>query len=146
MNRRNFLAIAALGTAAAVTGCASTSPMSFAGDPLVSSLTSGISGLSTSQAASGVGSILGLAQSKLSPADFGTVAKTMPNADKYLTAAQDAGVATRDIKDITGLNSAFAKLGINPQQARGMLGGVTDWVAKSGGDAAKGMMTRALGL
>jgi hypothetical protein len=143
MNRRRFIALATFGTAAVVSGC---STMSYMNDPLVGSLTSGISGLSSTQAAGGVGSLLGMAQSKLSPADFATLTKALPNADKYMRAASDAGISLAGVKDAGSLNSAFSKLGISPEQGRSLTRGVSDWLAKNGGDAAKSVAGRALAL
>jgi hypothetical protein len=144
MRRRVFLSVALAGTLAACGGA--SNPMAFAGDPLIGSLTKGIAGLSETQAAGGVGSMLGLAKNTLSPADFGSLAKVMPGADSYLKAASNAGISTGDIRNVDGLNQAFAKLGMNPNQARSLLGSVTDFVGKEGGTAARGLMTKALGM
>jgi hypothetical protein len=147
MERRAFLALAAFGAAVTLPGCAGVSnPMAFTNDPLVGNLTRNVSGLSQTQVAGGVGSLLGLAQNRLTAGEFSSVAKTMPNPSDYMRAASGAGVATGDIRDIGGLNDAFAKLGMNPQQARSLLGGVVDWVGKTGGEGPRGMMLRALGM
>lgn len=139
--RRQFLFLAAAGAAAAfIGGCASTP--SFSGDPLVSSLTG--AGLSTQQAAGGLGAVMSLAESKLAPADYKSFTKLMPSSEKYVKMAQDAGVLTSPVKDIQGLNSAFSKLGLDPNQARGLLGSVSDYAAKQGGDAGRSLATRVL--
>jgi hypothetical protein len=70
----------------------------------------------------------------------------MPNADSYLRAASDAGINIGDVRNVDGLNQAFAKLGMNPNQARSLLGSVTDFIGKEGGSAARGLMTKALGM
>lgn len=145
MQRRTFLALAALGGATTLAACSGASN-SFAADPFIGGLTQGIPGLSGPQAAGGVGSMLGLAKNTLSPADFGTISRTLPNAETYLRAASNAGINVGDIRDIDGLNQAFAKLGMNPNQARSLLGTVTDFIGKQGGSAARGLMTKALGL
>jgi hypothetical protein len=145
MQRRAFLALAALGVT--LTACGGVSnPMAFVNDPLIGGLTKGIAGLSETQAAGGVGSMLGLAKNSLSPSDFGSISKLMPNADGYLRAANNAGINTGDIRNVDGLNQAFAKLGMNPNQARSLLGSVTDFIGKEGGSAARGLMTKALGI
>jgi hypothetical protein len=147
MQRRAFLALAALGATATLTACGGVSnPMAFVNDPLIGDLTKGIAGLSETQAAGGVGSMLGLAKNSLSPSDFGSISKLMPNADSYLRAASDAGISTGDIRSVDGLNQAFAKLGMNPNQARSLLGSVTDFIGKEGGSATRGLMTKALGM
>jgi hypothetical protein len=50
------------------------------------------------------------------------------------------------VKDAGSLNSAFSKLGISPEQGRSLTRGVSDWLAKNGGDAAKSVAGRALAL
>jgi hypothetical protein len=144
MQRRAFLTIALAGTLTACGGM--SNPMAFANDPLIGSLTKGIPGLTETQAVGGVGSMLGLAKNTLSPSDFATLAKTMPSADSYLSAAGKAGIDTSAIRSVDGLNQAFAKLGMSPNQARGLLGSVTDFVGKQGGSSARGLMTKALGM
>ena len=139
--RRRFLAMATAAAAAAVfAGCASTP--SFSGDPLVSSLTS--SGLSTSQAAGGLGSVLSLAQSKLPAAEYSSLTKYLPGADKYVKVAQDAGVLSDPIRDVQQMNEAFKKLGLDPNQARGLLGYTSDYLDKQGGEPARGLLVRTL--
>jgi hypothetical protein len=143
-DRRGFLAILVAGASAAlIGGCASTAP-AFQGDALMSSLTG--SGLSTNQAAGGLGAMMSLAESKLGPADYKSLTKLMPSAEKYVKVAQDAGVLTTPVKDIQGLNSAFSKLGLDPTQARGLLSSASDYAYKQGGDAGRGLVTRALNL
>lgn len=139
--RRQFVSLLIAGTAAALAGgCATTS--SFAGDPLMGSLTG--AGLSTDQAAGGLGALMSLAESRLAPADYKSFTKLMPSSEKYLKVAQEAGVLTTPVKDIQGLNSAFKQLGLDPNQARGLLGSVSDFAGKQGGDAGRGLLTRML--
>lgn len=140
--RRQFLSVLVAGSAAAlVSGCAS-SPPSFAGDALMSSLTGG--GLSTTQAAGGLGAVMSLAESRLAPADYSAFTKLMPSADKYVKVAKDAGILSTPVKDVQSLNNAFAKLGLDPSQSRGLLGSVSDFAAKQGGDSGRALLTRAL--
>jgi Protein of unknown function VcgC/VcgE (DUF2780)/TAT (twin-arginine translocation) pathway signal sequence len=139
--RRQFLAMAAVGAAAALfAGCASTS--SYSGDALMGSLTG--SGLSTSQAAGGLGSVLALAQSKLPAAEYSSLTKYLPGADKYVKVAQDAGVLSDPIRDVQQMNDAFKKLGLDAGQARSLLGSTSDYLAKQGGESARGLLARTL--
>jgi hypothetical protein len=139
--RRQFLALAAAVAAAALfAGCASTP--SFSGDPLMSSLTT--SGLSASQAAGGLGSVLSLAQSKLPATEYSSLAKYLPGADKYVKVAQDAGVLSNPIRDVQQMNEAFKKLGLDPNQARGLLGYTSDYLDKQGGESARSLLVRTL--
>jgi hypothetical protein len=147
MQRRTFLAVAGLATLAAVGGCANfNAPWAFTADPLVNGIIGNIPGLSGTQAAAGIGSMLGLAQNRLGPGEFESVAKTLPNADAYLRAARGAGVNTDALRNVDALNEAFKKLNFNPNQARALLSSVTDWVGKNGGDAARSLMTKSLGV
>ena len=139
--RRRFLAMATAVAAAAVfAGCASTA--SFSGDPLVSSLTS--AGLSTKQAAGGLGSVLSLAQQKLPATEYSSLTKYLPGADKYVKVAQDAGVLSDPIRDVQQMNEAFKKLGLDPNQARGLLGYTGDYLDQQGGEPARGLLVRTL--
>jgi hypothetical protein len=89
LSRRGFIAAAAF-VSAVLAGCTTSSTPSFAGDALMSTLTSGAGGLSTSQAAAGLGAVMSLAQSRLG-GDYAQIAKLLPNAEKYLQVAKDAG-------------------------------------------------------
>jgi hypothetical protein len=132
-----------LGATLALAGCSTTdtAASAFAGDPLVSVLTSSASGLdlSESQAAGGLGSIMSLASSKLPAADYAALGKVLPNADKYIEAAKGAGVLTDPITDVGRLNQAMRKLSITPDQTSRMLVQVGDYLDKAGGDSAKNM-------
>jgi hypothetical protein len=108
----------------------------------MSSLTG--AGLSTEQAAGGLGALMSLAESRLAPADYSSFTKLMPSADKYVKVAKDAGILTTPVKDVKSVNNAFSKLGMDPNQARGLLGSVSDFAAKQGGDAGRGLLTRVL--
>ena len=134
--------IVALSTIVTLSGCASTP--NFATDPMISGLTSSVAGLNPTQAAGGVGSLLGMAKSNMSATDYSTIAKMIPGADKYVKAAKDAGIAS--ISDRTGLTGAFSKLGMTPDQGRLLTGQVLDIVYKAGGDSAKAMLSKALGV
>jgi hypothetical protein len=84
---------------------------------------------------------MSLASSKLPAADYASLGKLLPNADKYIQAAQSAGILTDPITDVGRLNSAMGKLGITPEKSSKMLSQVGDYVGKAGGDSAKSMLT-----
>jgi hypothetical protein len=139
--RRAFLALAAASaTAALFAGCASVP--SFSGDALMSSLTG--QGLTVNQAAGGLGAVMSLAQSKLPASDFAAMTKYLPSSDKYLKVAQDLGLLKNPIRDVKQLNDAFATLGLDSGQARSLLSGASDYLTKSGGESARGLLARAL--
>lgn len=137
-----------LAIALVVTGCASTgSPMDaakgmFASDSLVSSL--GKLGMSPSQATGSLGSLVSLAANRLSPADFTKFSGYLPNADKYLKAAEAAGLLKTPVKDVAGLNNNFAALGIEPNVARGFLGEMSKYFAAQGGESARSLFVSTI--
>jgi outer membrane murein-binding lipoprotein Lpp len=140
-SRRQFLALAAVSTASALfAGCASTP--SFSGDALMSTLTG--QGLTTNQAAGGLGAVMSLAQSKLPASDYASLANYLPSSEKYLKVAQDAGLLSNPVRDVQQLNSAFSKLGLDAGQARNLLGATSDYLTKTGGESARSLLARAL--
>jgi len=144
-----LLASAILGVALALSGCSTTDTASKAasalkGDPLMSVLTNSTGeglGLTQTQAAGGLGSVMSLASSKLPAADYAELGKVLPNADEYIDVAKSAGVLTDPITDVTRLKSAMRKLDISPDKASIMLGQVSSYVGKVGGEPTKSMLT-----
>jgi hypothetical protein len=134
--------------AVAVSGCASTgSSMDaakgmFASDTLVSSL--GNLGMSPSQATGSLGSLVSLASNRLSPADFSKFSGYLPNSDKYLKAAEAAGLLKSPVKDVAGLNSNFAALGVEPNVARGFLGEMSRYFTAKGGESARSLFSSVI--
>ena len=90
-------------------------------------------GLTSTQAAGGVGSILSYAQGKLPAADFSKVSAAIPGAASYQKAAVDAGAVSGPISDPSALTSAFSKLGITPEVAQQLIPAVTEYASKVGG-------------
>ena len=101
-------------------------------------------GITGDQSKGGIGAILGLAKEKLSPADYGKVASAIPGADKYVAKAQAAGLLDKPLKDKSGLDGAFSKLGIPKDKSDKMVPTVTDLVGKAGGSEAKSLLSGAL--
>lgn len=122
-------------------GCASSSSSSALG--LTESLTSGL-GLTGDQAAGGVGSILSMAQGKLSASDYSKVAAAVPGADTYVQKAKDLGAVTGPITSTDGLNSAYSKLGISPQAASQLTPAVVSYVSKAAGPSVGGLLSSAV--
>jgi Protein of unknown function VcgC/VcgE (DUF2780) len=140
MDRRQFLQGSLL-AAAVLQGCSSVeSGMSSAGSAmgLTNSLTSQL-GVSPKQAAGGVGSIMNYAQSRLSPSDFGTISKAMPGVDSYMKTADEA-LGGSNITSMAGLDSAFSKLGMNPDMVGKFVPIVSNYVGEYGGGAAKSLL------
>ncbi len=143
-----FVAPVLLVIAVAVSGCASTgSSMEaakgmFASDSVVTSL--GKLGMSPSQATGSLGSLVSLASNRLSPADFAKFSGYLPNSDKYLKAAEAAGLLKTPVKDVAGLNNNFAALGVEPNVARGFLGEMSKYFTAQGGEPARSLFTTAI--
>lgn len=143
-----YLAPLLVAVAIAVSGCASTgSPMDatkgvFAADSLVGSL--GKLGMSPSQATGSLGSLVSLASNRLSPADFAKFSGYLPNADKYLKAAEAAGLLKTPVKDVAGLNNNFATLGVEPNVARSFLGEMSKYFTAQGGDTARSLFVSTI--
>ena len=109
------------------------------GDPLTSGLAASL-GIDSDQAAGGVGSILSFAQNNLPATDYASLAGFLPDADKYIKAAQDAGVLTDPITDIGRLNGAMEKLGIDADTASSLYSQVGDFLGQAGGESAQEML------
>ena len=71
--------------------------------------------ISPGQAQGAAGALLGLAKSKLSPAEFGEVAKAIPGADGLLKAAPAIGGGERagGLTGLAGLAGSFKQLGLD---------------------------------
>jgi len=144
-----YVAPLLLAVAIAISGCASSgSPMDAAkgmvgSDSLVSSL--GKLGMSPSQATGSLGSLVSLASNRLSPADFAKFSGYLPNADKYLKAAESAGLLKTPVKNVAGLNDNFATLGVEPNVARSFLGEMSKYFTAQGGDTARSLFVQTIG-
>ena len=101
-------------------------------------------GVTQNQAEGGVGSVLKLAQEKLSAGDFDMVAKAVPGAQKYLDKAKSLGAYTGALNNAAGLNGALAKLGIPPETAAKFVPMVTNYVGKVGGPKVGALLKSAL--
>jgi hypothetical protein len=121
-----------------------TSAMNSASGSLTGMLASKL-GVTQNQAEGGVGSMLKLAQEKLSAGDFDQVAKAIPGAQKYLDKAKALGAYTGALNNLGGLNGALAKLGIPPDTAAKFVPAVTNYVSKLGGSKTGALLKSALG-
>jgi hypothetical protein len=101
-------------------------------------------GVTQNQAEGGVGSMLKLAQEKLSAGDFDMVAKAVPGAQKYLDKAKSLGAYTGALNNMDGLNGALSKLGIPPETAAKFVPAVTHFVGKAGGSKVGNLLKSAM--
>ncbi len=137
-----YIAPLVLAIAVAISGCASTgSPTDAAKGSLVSSI--GKLGMSPSQTTGSLGSLVSLASNRLSPTDFAKFSGYLPDADKYLKAAESAGLLKSPVKDVAGLNNNFATLGVEPNVARGFLGEMSKYFSAQG-DSARSLFTTVI--
>ena len=120
-----------------------TSAMNAASGSLTSMLASKL-GVTQNQAEGGVGSILKLAQEKLSAGDFDQVAKAIPGASKYLDKAKSLGAYAGSLQNLGGLKGAFTKLGISPETTDKFIPLVTNYVGKIGGSKTGALLKSAL--
>jgi uncharacterized protein VcgC/VcgE DUF2780 len=120
-----------------------TSAMNSASGSLTGMLASKL-GVTQNQAEGGVGSILKLAQEKLSAGDYAQVAKAIPGAQKYLDKAKSLGAYTGALQNMGGLNGALAKLGIPPETSAKFIPLVTDYVGKLGGSKTGALLKSVL--
>jgi len=123
---------------------------------LVSQLTKALS-ISPAQASGGAGALFGLAKSRLSPADFGKVAASVPGIDGLIKSAP-AGSAAEGVPGLSGLEGSlpgglgglasvagsFHKLGLSPQMAEKFIPVLTKFVQSRGGASTASLLAGAL--
>jgi len=123
-------------SAASAAGAAASA----AGVDLAGTLGSSL-GLTSDQASGAVGSILSLAQGKLSSSDYSKVAGAVPGAGQYVQKAKDLGaVPSTGISSKSGLDAAYAKLGISPEIGSQVTPLVVNYVGKAGGPTVQSLL------
>jgi hypothetical protein len=129
-------------------GCSSTGGKdaisSLSSEPAVTSLMQ-TAGVTANQAIGGLGSILSLAKSKVTPDDFSKLAAGIPSAEKYMSALGDMGIKSSDIKTPLDLQAAYKKLGISDDVAKTFTPAAVNYVRSAGGEAAAAVLS-GLGL
>jgi hypothetical protein len=116
---------------------------SAAGNSLMGMLTSKL-GVTQDQAEGGVGSMLKLAQEKLSKNDYDKVAKVIPGASGYVDKAKGLGAFTGALGNRQGLTGALGKLGISQETANQFIPVVESFVSKAGGSKVGNLLKAAL--
>jgi Protein of unknown function VcgC/VcgE (DUF2780) len=111
-------------------------------------------GASPAQAAGAAGSLFGIAKSRLKPEEFGEISKAVPGMDSLLKAAPSPGAAVGtagalgqlggSAAGLAGAASAFSKLGLNPELVAKAVPVLTQFVSKSGGAKAAGLLAGVL--
>ena len=129
-------------------GCSSTggkdAMSSLSSEPAITSLMQ-TAGVTANQAIGGLGSILALAKSKVTPADFSQLTAKIPSADKYMSALGDLGINGGDIKTPLDLQAAYKKLGMNDDVQQKFTPAAVNYVRSAGGEAAATVLS-GLGL
>ena len=121
-------------------GCATAGlPSGITSNPLVSALTSGL-GVSPEQAVGGTGAMMGLAQNKLSPDQFGSITSAVPGLGDITKAAGPllGGASLNSLADVTG---AFSKLGLSPDMVSKFAPIIGDAISKGGGSQVATLFT-----
>jgi hypothetical protein len=111
--------------------------------PQLTSLLTKQLGVTDTQATGGVGSMLQLAQEKLSAGDFDKIAQAVPGSQKYLDSAKQL-LGGSKVGSSAGLTSAFSKLGMSPDMVDKFKPIVTEFVGKTGGEQTKNLLAGAL--
>jgi Protein of unknown function VcgC/VcgE (DUF2780) len=107
------------------------------------------------QAAGGIGSVFNFAKGKLSPDDFGKVAKVIPQMDSLLKAApvidsSSTAVGSAMAKlgsnagGIASLATSFDKLGLSPDMVGKFVPEILNYTQLKGGDATKNILANVL--
>lgn len=142
MNRRDLLlTLSILPFAASALDLGSLA--SAAKDPLIGLLTNKLK-VNDNQAQGGMGSLLTLLKEKLSLNDFSRITKLVPNATKYMDMAKSLGAVAGPLKNMSGLQNSFGKLGMDSNTAAKFVPTVTDFLGSAGGDKIKGLVSKAL--
>jgi hypothetical protein len=144
MNRRLFLLVTvSIPLAASAQAPSLGSLTSGLKDPLLKLVTNQL-GVTEDQAKGGVGAYLTLAQEKLAKGDFDRVAALVPGASKYMESARKLGAVTGPLKNVAGLNSSLAKLGMKSETASKFAPTVTNYLGTAGGQSVKEMLAGVL--
>ena len=116
-----------------------TLPSGITSNPLVSALTSGL-GVSPQQAVGGTGAMMGLAQNKLSPDQFGSITSAVPGLGEVTKAAGPllGGTSLNSLGDVQG---AFSKLGMSPETVGKFAPIIGEAINKGAGPQVAGLFT-----
>jgi hypothetical protein len=108
-------------------------------------------GATQDQAAGAAGALFGVAQSRLSGADFAQVAKAVPGMDALLKAAPAAAGGIAGLAGVPGsagglaaATTAFSKLGLKPELVAQAVPVLTSFVTKSGGASVGNLLAGVL--
>ena len=139
-NHLRLLAALVALTGLAGSGCATAGlPSGITSNPLVGALTSGL-GVSPEQAVGGTGAMMGLAQSKLSPDQLGSITSAVPGLGDVTKAAGPL-LAGTSLTSLAGVQGAFSKLGMSPEMVGKFAPIIGDAISKGAGPQVAGLFT-----
>lgn len=108
-------------------------------------------GVTQAQAAGGAGALLGLAKTRLKPADFATVSAAVPGTDALIKAAPAASVggvalpaSATGAAGLAGLAGTFSKLGLTADSAAKFVPVLLKFVNGKGATQAASLLAGAL--
>jgi hypothetical protein len=125
------------GTTVGSTATSATAGAAASAAGLTSSL--GSLGLSGDQSAGAIGSVLSMAQGKLSATDYGKVASAVPGASTYVQKAEAANGGP-----VTSLDAAYSKLGISPEIGSQVTPLVVSGISKMTGPTVGGLLSNVI--
>ena len=130
-------------TTATTSGGDVSSSASSASSSVISSLTSAVPGMSSSQAALGAGSLLGLAQAKMPVDQFSQVANAVPGTSSLIATAQKSGLpAASSLTGSSSIAPVLSKAGITPTMMNQLTPALGSMIgAKGGPDLAGAFLT-----
>jgi len=139
-NHLRLLAVLVALSGVAGSGCATAGlPSGVTSNPLVGALTSGL-GVSSEQAVGGTGAMMGLAQSKLSPEQFGSITSAVPGLGDVTKAAGPL-LGSSSLSSLAGVQGAFSKLGMSPETVGKFAPIIGDAISKGAGPQVAGLFT-----
>ncbi len=104
-------------------------------------------GVTNQQATGGAGAIFDYAKQKLSPADYSTVSKSLPEADSLANSAPKSnGMAAMlggnrdEAGGIASLAGNFSQLGLSPDMVGQFVPVVLDYAKSMGGDTVSNLL------
>jgi hypothetical protein len=107
-------------------------------------------GSTPQQAEGAAGALFGVAQSRLSPGDWGKVSQAVPGMDGLLKAAPAMGAAggaagmLGKAGGLANATAAFQKLGLKPEMVAKAVPIVTQYASKAGGAGIGSLLTGVL--
>jgi hypothetical protein len=102
-------------------------------------------GTSADQTAASAGALFGLAQNKLSPADFAKLNTSLPGLSDLVTKGTGIlGVSPSSLTSMSSVTSALSKLNVNPAQLSQMSGYIGNYLGGSGANNAASMLAGVL--